>query len=111
MTHRPFRYHVFPCTGKSCGAEHGEAVAKRFKELLPDRKDLRIRISASRCQGMCTIGPNVVVYPEGFVYHGVELADVDAIVEQHLRGGRPVEGLTREPDTRNPKSDEQQSSC
>jgi NADP-reducing hydrogenase subunit HndC len=105
MAHRPFRYHVFPCTGKSCGADHGEALAKRFKELLPDRKDLRIRISASRCQGMCAIGPNVAVYPEGVVYHGVELADVDAIVEEHLRRGRPIERLIQEPETGRSTSD------
>ena len=93
MTRRPYRYHVFPCTGSTCGNDHGLELAARFKELLPDRKQLGVRISASRCQGMCQQGPNVIVYPEGVVYHGVELGDVDEIVEQHLRNGRPVTRL------------------
>lgn len=93
---RPFRYHVFTCTGKSCGAEHGEAMAQRFKELLPDRKDLAIRISRSTCQGLCDHGPNVAVYPEGIIYHHVELGDVDRIVEEHLRQGRPISSLEEE---------------
>jgi (2Fe-2S) ferredoxin len=96
MTRRPYRYHVFPCTGKSCGLERGEALAARFKELLPDRKDLGIRISASRCQGMCKKGPNVCVYPEGVVYHGVDESDVESIVEEHLRRGRPVSTLMQD---------------
>lgn len=94
---RPYRYHVFPCTGKSCGLEHGEALAKRFKELLPDRRELGIRVSASRCLGMCAAGPNVVVYPEGVVYHGVEVGDVERIVDEHLRAGRPIPSLMEEP--------------
>jgi len=90
---RPYRYHVFPCTGKSCGADEGEAIARRFKELLPDRRELGIRISMSRCQGLCAEGPNVTVYPEGVVYRDIELADVDRIVDEHLRRGRPIVGL------------------
>jgi NADP-reducing hydrogenase subunit HndC len=54
---------------------------------------------------MCAIGPNVAVYPEGVVYHGVELADVDAIVEEHLRRGRPIERLIQEPETGRSTSD------
>lgn len=74
------------------------ALAKRFKELLPDRRELGIRISASRCLGMCAKGPNVAVYPEGVVYHRVRLEDADRIVEQHLREGRPIDALLQEPD-------------
>jgi (2Fe-2S) ferredoxin len=35
----------------------------------------------------------VVVYPEGVWYHGVQLSDAEAIVREHLIGGRPVERL------------------
>ena len=73
-------------------------MAARFKKLLPDRRELGIRISATRCQGLCQQGPNVIVYPEGVAYHGVRLADVDAIVEEHLRGGRPITSLMETPE-------------
>lgn len=93
---RPYRYHVFSCAGGKCGPEHGEDLAKRFKNLLPDRRELGIRVSVSRCLGMCAQGPNVVVYPEGVVYHGVDEGDVERIVDEHLRHGRPIEELMRD---------------
>jgi len=69
-----------------------------LKDLLPDRKALGIRMSTSSCQGMCALGPNLVIYPEGVVYHRVEDEDIPRIVQQHLREGRIVEALAQEPD-------------
>ena len=47
------------------------------------------------CLGPCFEGPTIVVYPEAVWYVGVAAADVPEIVEQHMRGGRPVERLRR----------------
>jgi len=87
----PYRYHVLPCSGPRCTPENGERFKGLFKDLCPDRKALGVRISTTSCQGMCELGPNVLVYPEGVVYHGVEEGDIARIVDEHLRGGRPVE--------------------
>jgi len=95
---KPYIHHVLPCAGSRCSAELGEEFRQRLKELCPDRKELGVRISSSSCQGMCKLGPNLIVYPEGVVYHGVQVQDLDEIVEQHLRRGQPVERLMREPD-------------
>lgn len=89
----PYRYHVLPCSGPYCGAEAGERLRARFKELCPDRKALGVRISSSSCQGMCDLGPNVLIYPEGTAYHGIREGDLERIVEQHLRGGKAVAEL------------------
>jgi (2Fe-2S) ferredoxin len=43
------------------------------------------------CFDRCGLGPNVVVYPQGIWYEGVEPEDVEAIVKQ-LAGG-PVPEL------------------
>lgn len=91
----PFRFHVLPCAGPRCTAAMGEAFKGRLKDLLPDRKALGVRVSTTSCQGMCERGPNVTVYPEGVVYHQVEMGDIDRIVEEHLREGRPVEDICR----------------
>ena len=42
---------------------------------------------------MCGRGPNMVVYPEGVWYSGVQPADVEEIVREHFGSGRVVERL------------------
>lgn len=41
---------------------------------------------------LCDIGPNVVVYPEGHIYCGVQVADIPDIIAS-LQGGPPLERL------------------
>ena len=50
-------------------------------------------VAGATCLGPCTLGPTVVVYPEGVWYQGVKLEDVSEIVKEHLTNGRPVERL------------------
>jgi (2Fe-2S) ferredoxin len=88
-----YRYHVLPCAGPNCGPETGETFRSLLKELCPDRKELGVRISSTSCQGMCKLGPNISVYPEGVVYHGVAESDLARIVEEHFRKGEPVEEI------------------
>jgi (2Fe-2S) ferredoxin len=64
----------------------GEAVST--SDLAADTA-----VSGSTCLGPCTLGPSVVVYPEGVWYQGVKAEDISEIVEEHLKGGRPVERL------------------
>lgn len=96
---KPYRYHVFPCAGPKCGAETGERYKGMLKDLIPDRKARGIRMSTSSCQGMCELGPNVAVYPEGVIYHRVSPADIERIAREHLCEGRIVEELAVEPET------------
>ncbi len=101
----PYRLHLLPCTGKTCGAEHGELLKRRLKELLPDRKQLCVRISTSSCQGLCERGPNLMVYPEGVVYHRTTEDRLERIVSEHVRGGCPVEEYLADPLLPAPESD------
>lgn len=103
---RPYRYHILPCAGPRCGPDTGAAFKARLKQLLPDRKALGIRVSTSSCQGLCEHGPNVMVYPEGVVYHRIELADLDRIVQEHLREGRVIDEFERRRSGDNLASDE-----
>jgi (2Fe-2S) ferredoxin len=43
------------------------------------------------------MGPNIVVYPEGIIYAGVQVSDIKDIIA-HLEGGPPVERLILTPD-------------
>lgn len=53
----------------------------------------RVRVNEAGCLDQCEHGPVVVVYPEAVWYGFVQPKDVDEIVEQHLKHGRPVERL------------------
>ncbi len=60
------------------------------------RSEGGVRIDTVDCLDLCEHGPNVVVYPEGTWYLGLEEADIPEVVEQHLKGGTPVERLAAE---------------
>lgn len=74
--------------------------AKALRDYAKQRtKRLRIagaggvRVNAAGCLDRCEEGPVCVVYPEGVWYTYRDQADIDEIVEQHLRDGRVVERL------------------
>lgn len=97
-TVRRYVRHVLICTdskGKLC-RKQGPEVLKAFEHAIKERKLKReIVISEIGHVGGCSLGPNVIVYPEGVWYGRVEPADVDEIVEQHLIGGHVVQRLLR----------------
>jgi len=101
----PIRHHVFVCTGKSCSARDSAEVLEAFESELKERgvlfgreakgKNPRGSIVVTSCAsvGFCSIGPAVMVYPDGIWYAQVRSSDVAEIVEEHLLNGRVVERL------------------
>jgi (2Fe-2S) ferredoxin len=96
-----YKKHVFICTNqrtdstrKSCGEECGMNLVKAFKKQIKE-KNLKSEMRAQRtgCLDACDFGPSMVVYPEGIFYGGVQLSDVDEIVNEHLINNRPVQRL------------------
>ena len=96
-----FEKHIFICTNerndptrRSCGEACGMELVKAFKKALND-KGLKGKMRAQRsgCLDACDFGPSMVVYPEGIYYGGVQLSDVDEIVNEHLINNKPVERL------------------
>ena len=96
-----FEKHVFICTNerskdekKSCGEACGMELVKAFKKALKDHKMKGVmRAQRAGCLDACDYGPAMVVYPEGIYYGGVQLSDVDEIVNEHLIHNRPVQRL------------------
>lgn len=97
-----FDKHIFICTNQrapgseklSCGEAHGMEIVDAFKKKLKS-KNLSIKVRAQRagCLDVCSYGQTLVVYPEGIFYVGVELSDVDEIIEEHIINDRPVKRL------------------
>ncbi|HEY2132575.1 MAG TPA: hypothetical protein VGH36_06330 [Acetobacteraceae bacterium] len=46
-----------------------------------------IRVNSAGCLDRCELGPCVVIYPEGIWYKVATTADVDAVLERHVRDG------------------------
>jgi len=102
MSEPHFDKHVFICTNRrepgnpkgDCASKGGEAIKDELKRLLHERGlKGRIRANAAGCLDQCARGATVVVYPEQVWYGGVTVADVAAIVDEHLVGLVPVERL------------------
>nr|WP_245985076.1 (2Fe-2S) ferredoxin domain-containing protein [Biomaibacter acetigenes] len=63
------------------------------KEIEKRGLSKEVRVVQTGCLGLCELGPNVLIYPEGSYYCRVKAEDVPEIVEEHLVKGRIVERL------------------
>ncbi len=78
---------VWVCQHQTC-LRHGSAqVLEAFLQF----EGSEVVIEASGCMGQCSIGPTVRVSPDEIWYYRVQPQDVPTIVEQHLKGGQPVQ--------------------
>jgi (2Fe-2S) ferredoxin len=72
-----------------------EGGSRELKATLAERlraANSPVQVKDFVCFGACTMGPNLVLYPEGTWYAGVEPSDLDDILG-HIQGGQPVARL------------------
>ena len=99
----PLHYdaHVFVCCNRrpeghprgSCAAKGSEALRDYMKVRAKELGLPRVRINMAGCLDRCESGPCVVIYPEGVWYSVKTRADVDAVLERHVRDGGRVPEL------------------
>ena len=91
----PFSKHILICTGPRCGGERNSArIRQEFrKEFVRQSVPASVKETQCICFGLCTYGPNVIVYPDGIVYSAVKPQDVAEIVREHLIRGRVIQRL------------------
>ena len=108
-----YEHHVFVCHNvrpagaprPSCTTDGTSALHTRLQQLSKEAGlGGKVRINKSGCLDQCEHGPTVVVYPEAVWYGNVKPEDAEAIVTEHLVGGRPVERLRIADDCVNSKT-------
>lgn len=97
-----FERHVFFCLNERT---EGEACCGRYQaQQAFDHCKTRVkaaglagpgqvRVNKAGCMDRCAAGPVLVVYPEAVWYTYLDTADIDEIVESHLKMGQVVERL------------------
>ena len=101
-----YQRHIFFClnqrpNGEDCCALHGaQAGFDRCKQQVKAAGLAGpggVRVNKAGCLDRCAGGPVAVVYPEAVWYTFVDEADIDEIVQSHLRDDQPVERLMLPP--------------
>ncbi|SVC34657.1 uncharacterized protein METZ01_LOCUS287511 [marine metagenome] len=95
-------HHIFICTNQrpaghprgSCGENNAMALMEKMG-MAVEQKGLfgQVLITNTSCMGPCSMGPVMVVYPDGIWYNKVTPDDVDEILDQHIGQGKKVERL------------------
>jgi len=96
-----YRADVLVCTCPRCTSIGALGVQEALEAEL-ERRGLagEIRVVETGSRGFCSMGPIVIIQPEGILYCRVYAADVPELVEETLVKGRIVERLTyKEPET------------
>ncbi len=97
-----FKRHIFFClnerkNNEACcaqqGAQAGFDHCKQRVKALGLAGPGQVRVNKAGCMDRCAGGPVAVVYPEGVWYSYVDQADIDEIVESHLKNGQIVTRL------------------
>lgn len=91
-------FHLFVCTGTTCEHQDAEEILQHLQTALKQNGLLKkTRVTLARCLGQCGNGPNMVIYPEGIWYGGLEEKGIQRIVKEHLVEGKPVDDLIQIP--------------
>ncbi len=95
MAEALYRANVLICGGTGCEASGSASTFATMVEEV-EKRGLKNEVQVIRtgCRGFCSMGPVMIVYPEGIFYCQVSVADVPVIVEETLLKGRVVPRLT-----------------
>ncbi len=94
------RAHVLVCTANHCTQKGAQQVVARLRlELKRVGMDAEIMVNTCDSIDLCDLGPNIVVYPYGWIYRNVQVSDLPEVIDSLRSGGCPVERLLLRPDS------------
>ena len=98
----PFKKHIFVCENKRdpdspkgcCYLKGGSELKNALKVKLAKMGLNKVyRTNTAGCLDACEFGPSMVIYPDGIWYGGVQLADLDEIIEKSILGNEKIDRL------------------
>ena len=98
---KSFAFQAMVCSGTPCQASDSLSLKEALINELANRKLAnKVQVIECGCMGFCAVGPVMIVYPEGYFYQQLTLADMAELVTGHFMKGKPVERLmVHNPDT------------
>ncbi|HVI90020.1 MAG TPA: (2Fe-2S) ferredoxin domain-containing protein [Dongiaceae bacterium] len=106
-----YQAHVFCCVNerpaghpRGCCKNKGAEKLRNYMKARAKELGLQdVRINQAGCFDRCELGPTVVIYPEGIWYAIASVEDAEAVLQEHLIGGRRVERLMLQPGDKLPE--------
>lgn len=89
-----YRKQVLVCGGTGCTSSGSKKVLDALHKALKDNGlEDEILVVRTGCFGLCSLGPIMIVYPEGAFYSQATPEGVERIVKEHLKDGNIVKDL------------------
>ncbi len=89
-----YRKQVLVCGGTGCTSSHSMKVIAQLEKSLKELKLDDVLVVKTGCFGLCSLGPIMIVYPEGAFYSQMTPEHVKTVAEKHLvKGGEIVKEL------------------
>ena len=89
-----YRKQVLVCGGTGCTSSGSKKVLAALEEALEENGVKDVLVVRTGCFGLCSLGPIMIVYPEGVFYSQATPEGVKRIVKEHLvEGGSVVKEL------------------
>ena len=89
-----YRKQVLVCGGTGCTSSGSKKVLDALHKSLKDNGlEDEILVVRTGCFGLCSLGPIMIVYPEGASYSQATPEGVQRIVKEHLKEGNIVKDL------------------
>ncbi len=86
-----YRKQVLICGGTGCTSSGSKKVIKAMKKELEKQGIDDVLVVRTGCFGLCSLGPIMIVYPEGAFYNQITPEEIPEIVSGHLaKGGKPL---------------------
>ncbi len=89
-----YRKQILVCGGTGCTSSGSKKVIEALEKSLKENGiENEILVVRTGCFGLCSLGPIMIVYPEGAFYSQATPEGVERIVKEHLVEGHVVTDL------------------